>query len=82
MRTLSAAVLLTLTLTSQAFAADPPDIRSKFYDMGEQVIDGEIKRPQAVWIDSRQRARFTRLLSLKKSFLPAISASADDRIFK
>jgi hypothetical protein len=91
MRTLYSAVLLTLSLTTpalSAFAADRPaapeqnDIRSKFYDMGEQVIDGEIKRPQAVWLEGHRRADFGRLLSLKKSFLSRITDSGADRVFK
>ena len=81
MRTLCSALLL-LSLASSALAETADPIKAKFYDMGEQVIDGEIKRPQAVWIEARRAVRFDPLLKLKKSFLPAIQATASDRVFK
>jgi len=49
--------------------AKKPDVKAKFYDFSEQLIDGEIKRPQALYTDVRQEARFKRLLRLKKNFL-------------
>jgi hypothetical protein len=60
----------------------PPKPNSKFYDFSEQVIDGQIKRPTALYTDSRQKVKFDRLLKLKKSFLPEILNSAKNPIFK
>ena len=62
--------------------AEPPKSNSKFYDFNEQVIDGEIRRPTAIFTNSRDRARFNRLLRLKKSFLPRLFASSNERVFK
>ena len=56
--------------------------KSKFYDFGEQVIDGEIKTPTALWIDEVQRAKFDRLLKLKRSFLRDLEETAKDPLFK
>lgn len=47
-------------------------VKSRFYDMGEMVIDGEIKSPSGSYTDARQQVKFERLSSLKKSFLPKL----------
>ena len=62
--------------------AKPPKPNSKFYDFSEQVIDGQIKKPTALYTDSRQQVKFDRLLKLKKSFIPNILDSAKNPIFK
>ena len=43
-------------------------VKSKFYDFSDQLIDGEVKKPSTIWMESRTRAKFEKLLSLKKSF--------------
>jgi|TARA_R100000008_G_scaffold74044_1_gene52701 hypothetical protein len=62
--------------------AEPPKSNAKFYDFSEQVIDGQIKRPTALYTDARQKVKFDRLLKLKKSFLPEMLKTAKDPIFK
>ena len=78
--------ILVLLISFSASAAAPPRVnpnaRSKFYDFGEQVIDGEIRRPTALYTDARNRARFGRLLRLKRSFLPDLFKTAKEKIFK
>ena len=73
-------ILVFLVVT--VFAKSPHKIRSKFYDFSEQLIDGEIKKPTALYTNSRQAVKFDRLLKLKKSFLPKIFATAKDKVFK
>ena len=41
--------------------------RAKFYDFSEQLIDGEIRKPTALYTDSRQKVKFGRLLRLKRN---------------
>ena len=65
-----------------AVAAPPKNDKSKFYDFSDQLIDGEIRKPTALYTDSRQKAKFDRLLNLKKSFLPAMFQTSKERIFK
>jgi hypothetical protein len=60
--------------------ADQP--KAKFYDFGEQVIDGEIKKPTALYVDTKKKVQFGRLLSLKKSFISEIEKSSKERTFK
>ena len=74
-------LIAALLILSFAVTAAPPK-KSKFYDFGDQMIDGEIKKPTGQYINSRERARFDRLLNLKKSFLPKMYLSAKEKIFK
>ena len=67
-------------LAGEAMAKPPT--KSKFYDFNEQLIDGEIKKPTALYTDSRQKVKFDRLLRLKKSFMPQLFKTAKERVFK
>ena len=73
-------VVVAITLFASTALAQQP--KSKFYDFGEQVIDGEIKKPTALYVDSKKKVRFKRLLSLKKSFISEIQNSSKERTFK
>ena len=73
--------ITTLLILSFTALAAPPK-KSKFYDFGDQMIDGEIKKPTGEYINSREIARFDRLLSLKKSFLPKMFLTSKEKIFK
>ena len=66
-------------LYPQALSKTP---KSKFYDFNEQIIDGEIKKPTTLYMDSREKVKFDRLMKLKKSFLPKLFATAKERVFK
>jgi hypothetical protein len=61
--------------------ANPP-VKSKFYDFNEQLINGEIRKPTVIYTNARTRAKFDRLLKLKKSFLPQLFKTAKERVFK
>ena len=79
-------VLFTIMIIPVMSNAEPPksnsSAKSKFYDFSEQVIDGEIRRPTGTFTNSRERARFNRLLRLKRSFLPDLFATSKERVFK
>jgi len=81
MRTLLTAVIVIFSLSAHA-APPKKSTKSKFYDFGEQMIDGEIRKPTALYTDARQKAKFSRLLELKKSFLPKLFATSKEKIFK
>ena len=86
-RATSILIFLFICLVSfSAFAAgkNPPkqDARTKFYNFDDMLIDGEIKKPTALYTDVRQRARFDRLLKLKKSFLGPLFDTARERVFR
>jgi hypothetical protein len=56
--------------------------KARFYDFSDQLIDGQIKKPSTLFIDSRTRAKFGKLLLLKKSFREALIMTAKDPILK
>ena len=76
----SLALIFFFMAHSEATAQSKP--KSKFYDFGEQVIDGEIKKPTALYVDGRKKVKFDRLLKLKKTFIPDLMKTAEERTFK
>ena len=73
-------IAVFVLIGNNALAQKSP--KAKFYDFSEQVIDGEIKKPTALYTDSKKRVKFDRLLKLKKSFIPELMKSSEERIFK
>ena len=74
------ALSVSFLISTSALAQD--GVKSKFYDFSDQVIDGEIKKPTALYTNARQKVKFDRLLSLKKSFLKEIEESSKEKVFK
>jgi len=56
--------------------------KARFYDFSDQLINGEIKKPTAIYMESRTRAKFAKLLRLKKSFKEALILTGKDPILK
>ena len=59
-----------------------PPSKSKFYDFNDQIIDGEIKKPTALYTEGRKKVEFDRLLKLKKSFIPDLMETSKESTFK
>ena len=74
-------VFMSVLLYVDCLAAAPPS-KSKFYDFSDQVIDGEIKKPTALYTNSRRKVEFDRLLKLKRSFIPDLLETSKDKVFK
>ena len=66
----------------QAFAGKAPPVKAKLYDFSEQLIDGEVKKPTALYTDVRRNVQFKRLLRLKKSFNRNMLDTARLPVFK
>tara|TARA_Y100000034_G_scaffold78239_1_gene94057 strand:+ start:657 stop:929 length:273 start_codon:yes stop_codon:yes gene_type:complete len=63
--------------------AAKPKVRAKFYDFSDQLIDGTVKKPQTLYTDVRQKAKFGRLLRLKRDFIKdSLFKTARDPVFK
>ena len=75
-------VLFALFAFSATSMAAAGKTKSKFYDFSDQLIDGEIKKPTALYTDARSQVKFDRLLSLKKSFLKMLLQTSKERVFK
>jgi len=76
-----AMLLVGLSYPAQAKPPNEP-IRTKFYDFGELLIDGEVKKPKGLLIEERTSPEFGRLLRLKKSFLPSLMETAREKVFR
>ncbi len=82
--------LLRVSLAFTAFAltavavnpAMAKDAKSRFYDFSDQLIDGDVKKPSTIWMESRTRAKFEKLLKLKKSFRQAMIDTSKEPILK
>jgi hypothetical protein len=77
----AAAASASMLLSGAAFAADK-DSKAKFYDFSDQLIDGDVKKPPTIVMESRTRAKFEKLLKLKKSFRQAMIDSSKEPILK
>ena len=73
----SITILLVLMFASVA-SAQSGDVKTKFYDFDDLLIDGEYKKPQIMYNDATTKVRFERLLKLKKEFLPKLRATSRD----
>lgn len=79
------AVVAVMLASTPVLSQTPPkkgEVKSKFYDFSDQIIDGEIKKPTTLYTDARQRVKFDRLLRLKKSFLEPMLQTAKEQVFK
>ena len=82
-RTISAIVafMIVFLVSFDGISAKKPK-NARFYDFSDQLIDGQIKKPTTLYIDSRTRAKFQKLLNLKRSFRDTLILSAKDPILK
>jgi len=75
-------VILIVFFSFMTFIYAKPPTKSKFYDFGEQIIDGEIKKPTALYTEGRKKVEFDRLLKMKKSFIINLLETSKDKVFK
>ena len=71
-----------IIITCAAFNVFGKSKKARFYDFSDQLINGEIKKPATIWMESRARAKFAKLLQLKKSFRQALIKTNQDPILK
>ncbi len=69
-------VALMLLLAPNALGAEPDSAR--FIEFTGTMVDGHVARPATMYMEGHQRARFARLLTLKKSMREALNASVRD----
>ncbi len=71
-------LFLLVFISTLALGQKKEKQKTKFYNFDDLLINGEYKRPQVLWTDSRQRVKFERLLKLKKDFLPKLESTKKD----
>ena len=52
--------------------------KTKFYNFDDLLINGEYKKPKSLYLDAKQKAKFEKLLKLKRDFLPQLKNTAKD----
>ena len=81
--TIFGAILLALFVSTSTASAAEPEVKSKFYDFTEQLIDGHVLKPQVIHATARAKVRFGRLLRLKRDFMGRnIQQTAREIVFK
>jgi len=60
------------------FFAQAEDVKTKFYNFDDLLINGEYKKPQIMYNDAQAKVRFERLLKLKKDFLEKLRKTEKD----
>ena len=78
MRVWIAAFLAVMFLSGGVAWAQDGSVKEKFYNFDDMLIDGDFKTPQGMYENARDKAKFDRLLKLKKSFLPKIQETAQE----
>jgi hypothetical protein len=63
---------------SCSVAAKGEDVKIKFYNFEDLLIDGKVKKPQVLYTDARQKVKFNRLLKLKKDLIPRLKGTKKD----
>ena len=71
-------VFACFSLFSSLVSAKDSKTTTKFYNFDDLLINGEYKKPQVLYTDSRQKVKFERLLKLKKDFLPKLKQTQKD----
>ena len=83
MKLINKVIILTIVLFVLAAGdASAKSNKTKFYDFSDQLINGEIKKPSTIYIDTRTRAKFEKLLRLKRSFIKALLLTGKEPILK
>ncbi len=78
-RILAGALALGVLFPAGASAQDAAageEVQTRFYDFNDMLIDGEFMRPEGMMTRARDRARFERLLNLRREFMTEFEESA------
>ncbi len=70
--------LIILIVSVSAANAQEGDVKTKFYNFDDLLINGAYQKPQVLYTDSKQKIRFEKLLDLKKDFLVKLKESAKE----
>ena len=77
-----ASIIITATLFFPMGNTYAKTKKARFYDFSDQLINGEIKKPSTIYMEARNRAKFAKLLKLKKSFREALILTKHDPLLK
>ena len=68
----------TLFINAIEVSNKKDNVKTKFYNFDELLIEGQYKKPQLLYTDAKQKVKFERLLKLKKDLLPKLKNTQSD----
>jgi hypothetical protein len=81
-RTLAAiAAVFALSGAGVAFAQKADDVQYKqktVYDFDDDIVEGDLVRPDGEFVDSRKNAKHSSLIKIRGDFIPELVKSAED----
>ncbi len=81
MATKSALIILILTFQFSAFAQDAKqksDKKTTSINFEDELVEGEVKKPELMYLLQKKQFNFKRLIKLRENFLPEMSRTAED----
>jgi hypothetical protein len=58
-----------------------PDVQFKkktVYDFDDDIVEGELQRPDGEFIDTRRKAKHSSLIKIRENFIPEMLKTAED----
>ena len=78
----SATLLLGAVPAPSAFAQDAAgDVQYKqktVYDFDDDVVEGDLVRPDGEFVEARSKAKHSSLIKIRENFIPEMLKSAED----
>ena len=62
-------MIFVVTFVASVHGQQKPT-KTKFYNFDEILIQGEHKKPKVLYLDTRKKVKFDKILRMKKSMLP------------
>ena len=76
------AFLVTVGYAATASAqGTSPSVKYKkktVYDFDDDVVEGELQRPDGEYIDTRRKAKHSSLIKIRENFIPEMLKSAEN----
>ena len=61
-----------------AFAADAPKQKRTNVDFEDQLIQGDVQKPELFYLLQKKQFNFGKLIKLRENFIPEMSKTAED----
>ena len=75
------AFVLGGVMVASAQTGAAPDVKYKkktVYDFEDDLVEGELQRPDGEYIDTRRKAKHSSLIKIRENFIPEMLKSAED----
>ena len=66
------------TVMAQGEAPEVKYKKKTVYDFEDDLVEGELQRPDGEFIDTRRKAKHSSLIKIRENFIPEMLKSAED----